>query len=158
MAQEALKQVGLSERMHHTPNELSGGQKQRVAIARALVNKPSIILADEPTGNLDTKTSIEIMKLFNQIHKMGNTIILVTHDEDIAAYAHRIIRLRDGKIESDFINIQHKIDYKSMKIYTRFGDKCNTTLIGGIEVSKIHPRIEAYGEYRRIDRSNRFIT
>jgi putative ABC transport system ATP-binding protein len=112
MAQEALKQVGLSERMHHKPNELSGGQKQRVAIARALVNKPSIILADEPTGNLDTKTSIEIMKLFNQIHEMGNTIILVTHEEDIAAYAHRIIRLRDGKIESDFINIQHKIDYE----------------------------------------------
>lgn len=100
-AEEVLKQVGLDDRMDHKPNQLSGGQRQRVAVARALVNKPSIILADEPTGNLDTKTSIEIMQLFNEIHKQGNTVILVTHEEDIAAYAHRIIRLRDGIVESD---------------------------------------------------------
>jgi putative ABC transport system ATP-binding protein len=89
--------------MDHQPNQLSGGQRQRVAIARALVNKPSIILADEPTGNLDSKTSEEIMKLFNDIHAQGNTVILVTHEEEVAAYAHRIIRLRDGMIESDTI-------------------------------------------------------
>jgi len=100
-ATEVLNQVNLSDRMDHKPNELSGGQRQRVAIARALVNKPSIILADEPTGNLDSKTSEEIMGLFNEIHKNGNTVILVTHEEDIAAYAHRIIRLRDGIIEKD---------------------------------------------------------
>ncbi len=100
-AEEVLSQVGLQDRMDHHPNQLSGGQRQRVAVARALVNNPSIILADEPTGNLDTKTSIEIMALFDQIHKKGNTIILVTHEEDIAAHAHRIIRLRDGVIESD---------------------------------------------------------
>ncbi|WP_306352962.1 ABC transporter ATP-binding protein [Flavobacterium sp. '19STA2R22 D10 B1'] len=100
-AEEVLTQVGLSDRMDHEPNQLSGGQRQRVAVARALVNKPSIILADEPTGNLDSKTSIEIMNLFNDIHANGNTVILVTHEEDIAAYAHRIIRLRDGIIESD---------------------------------------------------------
>ncbi|MCC6690105.1 MAG: ABC transporter ATP-binding protein [Bacteroidia bacterium] len=98
---EVLEQVGLHDRMHHKPNELSGGQKQRVAIARALVNKPAIILADEPTGNLDSKTSIEIMGLFQDIHRRGNTIILVTHEEDIALYAHRIVRLKDGLIESD---------------------------------------------------------
>jgi len=98
---EVLKQVNLADRMDHQPNQLSGGQRQRVAIARALVNKPSIILADEPTGNLDSKTSVEIMKLFGDIHAQGNTVILVTHEEDIAAYAHRIIRLRDGLIESD---------------------------------------------------------
>lgn len=103
-ATEVLKQVGLSDRMDHKPNQLSGGQRQRVAVARALVNKPSIILADEPTGNLDSKTSIEIMGLFNEIHANGNTVILVTHEEDIAAYAHRVIRLRDGVIESDNIN------------------------------------------------------
>ena len=90
--------------MHHKPNELSGGQRQRVAVARALVNNPSMILADEPTGNLDTKTSVDIMKLFAKIHNKGNTIIVVTHEEDIARHAHRIIRLRDGKIESDEIN------------------------------------------------------
>jgi len=101
---EVLKQVGLGDRMDHEPNQLSGGQRQRVAVARALVNKPSIILADEPTGNLDSKTSIEIMNLFNEIHANGNTVILVTHEEDIAAYAHRIIRLRDGLVESDAIN------------------------------------------------------
>jgi len=101
---EVLKQVGLGDRMDHEPNQLSGGQRQRVAVARALVNKPSIILADEPTGNLDSKTSIEIMNLFNEIHANGNTVILVTHEEDIAAYAHRIIRLRDGLVESDNIN------------------------------------------------------
>lgn len=100
-AKEVLEQVNLGDRMDHQPNQLSGGQRQRVAIARALVNKPSIILADEPTGNLDSKTSNEIMKLFDDIHKLGNTVILVTHEEDIAAYAHRIIRLRDGMIESD---------------------------------------------------------
>ena len=104
VAKEQLRNVNLLNRMEHRPNELSGGQRQRVAIARALVNNPSIILADEPTGNLDTKTSIEIMALLQKIHAEGNTIILVTHEEDIALYAHRIIRLRDGKIESDEIN------------------------------------------------------
>ncbi|MBO7305966.1 MAG: ABC transporter ATP-binding protein [Bacteroidales bacterium] len=103
-AKEALMNVGLGDRMEHKPNELSGGQRQRVAIARALINNPSIILADEPTGNLDTKTSVDIMNLFGQIHKNGNTVILVTHEEDIARYAHRVIRLRDGKIESDTLN------------------------------------------------------
>lgn len=106
-ATEVLTQVNLADRMDHQPNQLSGGQRQRVAIARALVNKPSIILADEPTGNLDSKTSIEIMNLFNDIHKNGNTVILVTHEEDIAKYAHRIIRLRDGMIESDNPNPDH---------------------------------------------------
>jgi putative ABC transport system ATP-binding protein len=100
-ATEVLKNVGLEDRMDHKPNELSGGQRQRVAVARALVNNPSIILADEPTGNLDTKTSIEIMNLIDQIHQGGNTVILVTHEEDIAMRAKRIIRLRDGLIESD---------------------------------------------------------
>jgi putative ABC transport system ATP-binding protein len=100
-AVEVLTQVNLADRMDHQPNQLSGGQRQRVAIARALVNKPSIILADEPTGNLDSKTSVEIMRLFGDIHAQGNTVILVTHEEDIAAYAHRVIRLRDGLIESD---------------------------------------------------------
>ncbi|WP_417366298.1 ABC transporter ATP-binding protein [Flavobacterium beibuense] len=103
-ASQVLTQVGLEDRMDHKPNQLSGGQRQRVAVARALVNHPSIILADEPTGNLDSKTSVEIMKLFNEIHANGNTVILVTHEEDIAAYAHRVIRLRDGVIESDNIN------------------------------------------------------
>jgi putative ABC transport system ATP-binding protein len=105
-ATEVLTQVGLDDRMDHQPNQLSGGQRQRVAVARALVNKPSIILADEPTGNLDSKTSEEIMKLFGEIHANGNTVILVTHEEDIAAYAHRIIRLKDGLIESDNIQKQ----------------------------------------------------
>lgn len=100
-ATEVLKQVNLADRMDHQPNQLSGGQRQRVAVARALVNKPSIILADEPTGNLDSKTSIEIMKLFGDIHASGNTVILVTHEEEIATYANRVIRLRDGLIESD---------------------------------------------------------
>ncbi len=103
-ALEVLENVGLSDRIEHKPNELSGGQRQRVAVARALVNNPSIILADEPTGNLDSKTSIEIMGLINEIHQLGNTIILVTHEEDIAEYAHRIVRLRDGMIESDNVN------------------------------------------------------
>ena len=104
MAKKALEDVGLSDRITHKPNELSGGQRQRVAIARALVNNPSIILADEPTGNLDSETSIEIMKLFQKIHQKGNTIIVVTHEEDIAKYAGRIIRLKDGIIESDTLN------------------------------------------------------
>ncbi len=101
IAMDALTSVSLADRHHHKPNELSGGQRQRVAIARALVNKPSIILADEPTGNLDTKTSYDIMKLFQDLHDKGNTIIMVTHEDDIAHYAHRIIRLRDGLIEWD---------------------------------------------------------
>ena len=103
-AMEVLKQVGLGDRVKHKPNELSGGQRQRVAVARALVNKPSIILADEPTGNLDSKTSNEIMGLFDTIHKAGNTIILVTHEEEIALHAQRIIRLKDGDIEKDELN------------------------------------------------------
>ena len=103
-AQRALESVGLGTRGKHKPNELSGGQRQRVAIARALINNPSIILADEPTGNLDSKTSYEIMELFEDLHSKGNTIIMVTHEEDIAKYAHRIVRMRDGLIESDTVN------------------------------------------------------
>jgi putative ABC transport system ATP-binding protein len=103
-AYEVLKSVGLGDREKHKPNELSGGQRQRVAIARALVNNPSIILADEPTGNLDTKTSIEIMSIFEEIHERGNTVILVTHEPDIADHAHRVIKLRDGIIETDLRN------------------------------------------------------
>jgi putative ABC transport system ATP-binding protein len=101
LAIEALDAVGLKDRAGHRPNELSGGERQRVAVARALINRPSILLADEPTGNLDTKTSVEIMKLFGDLHRNGNTIILVTHEPDIAEYAHRVVRLRDGVIESD---------------------------------------------------------
>ena len=101
MASNALISVGLEDRMHHRPNELSGGQRQRVAIARALVNEPSIILADEPTGNLDSKSGHEIMKIFDELHRSGNTIILVTHEDDIAKYSNRIVRLLDGKIVSD---------------------------------------------------------
>lgn len=103
-AKTTLENVGLGNRVDHKPNELSGGQRQRVAVARALINNPSIILADEPTGNLDTKTSIEIMGLIEDIHAKGNTIILVTHEEDIALHAHRIVRMRDGLIENDFTN------------------------------------------------------
>ncbi len=103
-AREVLDAVGLGDRVDHKPNELSGGQRQRVAIARALVNRPSIILADEPTGNLDTKTSVEIMSIFESIHQQGNTVILVTHEPDIADHAHRIVRLRDGLVESDIRN------------------------------------------------------
>jgi len=100
-ARQMLKQVGLESREHHKPNELSGGQCQRVAIARALINKPALILADEPTGNLDSKTSVEIMELFSSIQAAGNTVILVTHEEDIAAHAHRIVRIKDGLVERD---------------------------------------------------------
>ncbi|SEM21624.1 putative ABC transport system ATP-binding protein [bacterium A37T11] len=103
-ALKVLESVGLGNRVDHKPNELSGGQRQRVAVARALINEPSIILADEPTGNLDTKTSIEIMGLLEEIHSNGNTIILVTHEEDIAQHAHRIVRMRDGIIEDDYLN------------------------------------------------------
>ncbi len=103
-ATDILTNVGLAERMTHKPNELSGGQRQRVAIARALVNNPSILLADEPTGNLDSVTSEEIMKVFAEVHKMGNTLVMVTHEEDIADHAYRIVRLKDGRIESDTIN------------------------------------------------------
>ena len=101
---EVLTKVKLDDRSHHKPNELSGGQAQRVAIARALINNPSIILADEPTGNLDSKTSYEIMEIMGKIHADGNTVILVTHEEDISTYAHRIIRLRDGVVETDKVN------------------------------------------------------
>ncbi len=103
-AKHVLESVGLGDRMDHRPNELSGGQRQRVAVARALVNDPSIILADEPTGNLDSKTSYEIIGLFDEIHALGNTIVLVTHEPDIAEFAHRIVKMRDGKIESDVLN------------------------------------------------------
>lgn len=103
-AQEVLTEVGLADRMDHRPNQLSGGQRQRVAVGRALVNKPSIILADEPTGNLDSKTGHEIMALFEDIHKAGNTVIMVTHEEEIAAHARRVIRLRDGLVETDTLN------------------------------------------------------
>ncbi len=109
ISEHVLEQVGLADRMMHKPNELSGGQRQRVAIARALVNNPSIILADEPTGNLDTKTSLEILDIFGKIHAMGNTIILVTHEPDIASYAHRIIKLRDGLVETDAMNADHAV-------------------------------------------------
>jgi putative ABC transport system ATP-binding protein len=108
-AEKALINVGLGNRVSHKPNELSGGQRQRVAVARALINNPSIILADEPTGNLDTKTSIEIMGLIEDIHAKGNTIILVTHEEDIAQHAHRIVRMRDGLIERDYANTNIQI-------------------------------------------------
>lgn len=109
MALEVLRKVDLSDRSHHRPNEMSGGQCQRVAIARALVNNPSMILADEPTGNLDSKTSHEIMEIFNKIHADGNSVVLVTHEEDISRFAHRVIRLKDGLLESDRLNPQESI-------------------------------------------------
>ena len=117
-ASKVLDDVQLSDRIEHKPNELSGGQRQRVAVARALVNNPSIILADEPTGNLDSKTSIEMMGLFEEIHKAGNTVIIVTHEESIALHTHRIIRLIDGKVESDEINknIKTIADYKLTEV------------------------------------------
>lgn len=111
LARKTLEEVGLADRMNHKPNELSGGQRQRVAIARALVNNPSIILADEPTGNLDSKTSYDIMVLLDQIHKNGNTVIVVTHEEDIARHAHRIIKLMDGEVFADYIN-EYRIEVK----------------------------------------------
>ena len=114
-AAEVLEQVGLGDRMDHRPNQLSGGQRQRVAVGRALVNKPSIILADEPTGNLDSKTTIEIMALFEEIHAAGNTVIVVTHEEEIAEHANRVIRLRDGVIESDTRQVAKKVaDYEKI--------------------------------------------
>ncbi len=116
-AMQTLKSVGLDHRAHHRPNELSGGQRQRVAIARALVNDPSILLADEPTGNLDTKTSYEIMELFDQLYSKGNTIVMVTHEEDIANYSHRVIRLRDGLVESDKINTSPTNPTEMAKLY-----------------------------------------
>jgi putative ABC transport system ATP-binding protein len=108
-AESALTRVGLGERMHHKPNELSGGQRQRVAIARALVNEPSILLADEPTGNLDSTTSVEIMRVFGQLHAQGQTVVLVTHEPDIAAHAHRVVVLRDGLIDTDRRN-EHPVE------------------------------------------------
>lgn len=121
-AQKALEDVGLGNRVDHKPNELSGGQRQRVAVARALINKPSIILADEPTGNLDTKTSIEIMGLLEEIHSKGNTIILVTHEEDIAQHAHRIVRMRDGLIENDYPNEGIKLVSPRLKALSESGN------------------------------------
>lgn len=108
-AEQILTDVGLADRVDHKPNELSGGQRQRVAVARALINNPSILLADEPTGNLDSRTSEEIMQLFSNIHKQGNTLIVVTHEEDIARHSHRIIRLKDGQVESDVVNSNPKV-------------------------------------------------
>ncbi|MEQ1623547.1 MAG: ABC transporter ATP-binding protein [Sediminibacterium sp.] len=112
-AMEALKKVDLADRSHHKSNELSGGQIQRVAIARALVNNPSLLLADEPTGNLDSKTSVEVMRIFGKIQEAGNTVVLVTHEEDIAGYAHRIVRLRDGLIESDRVKSEDMVTHHS---------------------------------------------
>ena len=152
-AEATLQQVGLGDRVDHKPNELSGGQRQRVAIARALVNVPSILLADEPTGNLDSKTSLEIMRLFGHLHKQGNTIILVTHDPVVASYAHRVVTLKDGLILKGRSKRGH---YPGcvMKIYTKTGDKGQTGLFGGKRVAKHHPRIEAYGT---IDELNAYV-
>lgn len=122
LARIALENVGLGNRVTHKPNELSGGQRQRVAVARALINNPSIILADEPTGNLDTKTSIEIMGLLEEIHSKGNTIILVTHEEDIAQHAHRIVRMRDGLIENDYLNTDVKTVSPKLQVLNEKGD------------------------------------
>jgi putative ABC transport system ATP-binding protein len=113
-AMEVLHKVGLADRSHHKPNELSGGQIQRVAIARALVNNPAIILADEPTGNLDSKTSVEVMDIFSKIQASGNTVVLVTHEEDISAYAKRVVRLRDGVIESDTLRTAREVDHATV--------------------------------------------
>lgn len=129
-ARKALENVGLGHRTDHRPNELSGGQRQRVAVARALINNPSIILADEPTGNLDTKTSIEIMGLLEDIHEKGNTIILVTHEEDIAMHAHRIVRMRDGLVEKDYINT----DVQTVR--NRHPEPATEEAQGGIDLTK----------------------
>jgi putative ABC transport system ATP-binding protein len=158
-AMEVLESVGLADRADHKPNELSGGQRQRVAIARALVNDPSIILADEPTGNLDSKTSYDIMDLFHDLHESGNTIIMVTHEDDIAHYAHRIVRLRDGLVETDKVNAEIYTSNKIrqtvlMKIYTKTGDPGVTSLLGGTRVLKSDRRIETYGT---VDELNSFI-